>query len=188
MVSRRRIAAVAAGLAAFAIAAGALTQVGHGGPDRVRIGTGAVSALTRAARPTDALPAYVLALPFAAHNFASTDGRGSRIVAVDGTTQIFAVPGQGRSLCVVEVDQAAETAGGACADRSVLLTGSIWTAEVAQDGTKDVVGLVGDGHSYVAADERRVPVANNAFVIHNVRGEEVQLGSSTATQTVSLTR
>jgi hypothetical protein len=188
MVSRGRIAAVAAALVALALAAGALTQVGHGGPDRVRIGTGAVSALTRAARPTDALPAYVLALPFALHNFASTDGRGSRMVAVDGATRIFAVPGKGRLLCVVEVDQAAETAGGACADRSILLTGSIWTAEVDQDGTEDVVGLVGDGHTYAAAGERRVPIANNAFVMHDITGGEVQLGSPTATQTVSLTK
>jgi hypothetical protein len=134
------------------------------------------------------LPASVVALPFAAHNFASADGRGSRLVATDRTTQIFAVPGKGRLLCVVEVDQAADAAGGACADRSVLLTGSIWTAAVREDGTKDVVGLVGDGHTYAASGERRVPVANNAFVLHDVAADAVEVGSPEAAQTVSLSK
>ena len=116
----------------------------------------------------------------------AVDGRGSRLVGIDGTTKIFAVPGKGRLLCVVEVDQTADTAGGACADRTVLLTGSIWTADVHQDGTKDVVGLVGDGHTYVAAGGRRVPIENNAFVIHDVAGDEVEVGSPAAAQTVSL--
>jgi hypothetical protein len=188
VVSRRRIYVAAAFLAAGAAATAVLTQVGRGGSERVRIGTGAVSALTRAAKTADVLPADVVELPFAAHNFASADGRGSRLVATDGTTQIFAVPGKGRLLCVVEVDEAADTAGGACADRSVLLTGSIWTANVREDGTKDVVGLVGDGHTYASSGARRVPVANNAFVLHDVAGDEVEVGSPDAAQTVSLSK
>ncbi len=186
MVRRRRIYVAAVALAVAAATAAMLTRVVHGGANRVRIGTGRVSVLARTARTADALPDYVLALPFAAHNFASPDGRGSRLVATDGATTIFAVPGTGRLLCVVEVDQTAETAGGACAERGVLLTGSIWTAEVREDGTKDVVGLVGDGHTYAAANGRRVAVRNNAFVLHDVTGEEVEVGSPDATQTISL--
>jgi hypothetical protein len=186
MVRRRRIYVAAVALAVAAAAAAVLTRVVHGGADRVRIGTGRVSALARTARTADALPDSVLALPFAAHNFATADGRGSRLVATDGPTKIFAVPGKGRLLCVVEVDQAADTAGGACAERDVLLTGSIWTADVREDGTKDVVGLVGDGHTYAAANGRRVAVQNNAFVIHDVTGDEVEVGSQDAAQTISL--
>lgn len=187
-MSRGRISVAVAVLAAGAAATAVLTQVGRGGAERVRIGSGAVSTLTRAPKGSDALPAEVVALPFAAHNFASADGRGSRLVATDGTTQVFAVPGKGRLLCVVEVDRAADTAGGACADRSVLQTGSIWTAAVREDGTKDVVGLVGDGHTYAASGDRRVPIANNAFVLNDVAGDALEVGSPEAAQTVSLSK
>ena len=169
-----------------ALIAVVLAQTVFGEAKKVEIGDGSVAALNRTARAADALPADVLRLPFAAHNFATANGTGSRLLKVDGSSKIFAIPGKASLLCVVEVDSAAQTAGGGCADRKVLLTGSIWTAEVREDGTKDVVGLVGDGHTYAEAEGRRVPVENNLFVLRGVEGDELTIGSPTAAQSLEI--
>jgi hypothetical protein len=183
---RRRwkvVAVVFAVCSAGAIAA----QTVIGGSDRVKIGAGSVSALARAARPADRLPASVLALPFADSNFASPTGDGSRLLRTDGSLSLYAVPGKGRLVCLIEVDSLAQTAGGSCADRRVLLTGSIFMADVREDGRKDIVGLVGDGHTFADADGRRVVVTANAFILRGVASNTVTIGSPTATQVVEIT-
>jgi hypothetical protein len=175
-----------AGAAASAVIAATLVQTVTGGGNKVQIGTGSVSTLKRQSRAADALPPNVLRLPFAVDNFATVSGAGARLIKTDGSTQIFVVPGKRNLLCVIEVDPAAQTSGGACADRKILLTGSIWTAEVRDDGTKDVVGIVGDGHTYAEAGGRRVPVENNAFVLHGVDVNDLTIGSPTAQQTLQI--
>jgi hypothetical protein len=183
VVRRRRFFAsvLAAGLAA----GGVLTQFGHGGSDRVAIGSGAVSTLDRPAQAADVLPRSLLAYPFATHNFADAMGAGARRLLADGTLTLYAVPGKGRLVCLVELDSAANTAGGACADRDVLRTGAVYMAD-GDDGDRLVVGLVGDGHTYAEADGRRAEVRNSAFVLRHVSGSELQVGSPTAEATVSL--
>jgi hypothetical protein len=84
------------------------------------------------------------------------------------------------------VDTAADTAGGACADRGILRTGSIYMADRQEDGSRLVVGLVGDGHTYAEANGKRVPVQNNAFVLSHVQGGDVTVGSPTASQHVDI--
>jgi hypothetical protein len=169
-----------------AVAAGLLTQLVLGGSNRVKIGNGSVSALARASSAADSLPESVLAYPFAARNFASKRGEGSRLVHVEGTLRLYAVPGKEGMLCLIEVDDAAATAGGACADRHVLLTGSIFMADRQENGSRLVVGLVGDGHTYAEAEGRRVPVESNAFVLRGVGGSSVTIGSPTSAQTIDL--
>lgn len=166
--------------------AGLLTQLGLGGSDRVQIGNGSVSALARAARAADTLPQSVLDYPFADRNFASPDGGGSRLVKEQGSLKLYAVPGKGGMLCLVEVDSVADTAGGACADRSILRTGSIYMADRQEDGSRLVVGLVGDGHTYAEANGRRTTVDNNAFVLNHVEGGDLTVGSPTASQHVDI--
>ena len=63
-VKRRRLHFIAL-LAIVAVAAAVLSQLVLGSSDRVRIGNGSVSALARASTQADALPAKVLAYPFA---------------------------------------------------------------------------------------------------------------------------
>ena len=184
-MTRRRIH-FAAVLLVAAVIAGLLSQLVLGGSDKVEIGNGSVSALARAAHTTDALPQSVLSYPFAARNFASANGNGSRLLQVQGTLRLYGVPGKEGMLCLIEVDSAADTAGGACADRSVLLTGSIYMADRQEDGSRLVVGLVGDGHTYAEANGRRVRVENNAFVLGGVQGSSVTIGSTTATQSIDL--
>ena len=169
-----------------AATAGLLTQLGLGGSGKVQIGNGSVSALAQAARTADALPQSVLDYPFAERNFASPNGGGSRLLQVQGSLRLYAVPGKGALLCLVEVDTVAETAGGACADRSVLRTGSIYMADLQEDGSRLVVGLVGDGHSYAEASGKRVSVQNNAFVLNHVQGGDLTVGSPTASQHVDI--
>jgi hypothetical protein len=169
-----------------AAAAGLLTQLGLGGSDRVQIGNGSVSALARAARAADTLPQSVLDYPFADRNFASPDGGGSRLVKEQGSLKLYAVPGKGGMLCLVEVDSVADTAGGACADRSILRTGSIYMADRQEDGSRLVVGLVGDGHTYAEANGRRTTVDNNAFVLNHVEGGDLTVGSPTASQHIDI--
>src|ERR671923_86965 len=112
-LSRRMLFAATLGLAA--IAAGVASQLGLGGSDKVQIGDGTVSALARAAGPGDALPASVLGYPFAARNFASPSGGGARLLTTRDSLRLYAVPGKGGMLCLIEVDVAADAAGGACA-------------------------------------------------------------------------
>ena len=169
-----------------AAAAGLLTQLGLGGSDKVQIGNGSVSALARAARAADTLPQGVLDYPFADRNFASPNGGGSRLLQEQGSLKLYAVPGKGGMLCLVEVDTVADTAGGACADRSILRTGSIYMADRQEDGSRLVVGLVGDGHTYAEANGRRVTVENNAFVLNHVEGGDLTVGSPTASQHIDI--
>jgi hypothetical protein len=173
-------------LVVAAATAGLLSQLVFGGSDKVTIGTGSVAALARASRAADSLPESVLAYPFAARNFASRRGQGSRLLQLEGTLRLYAVPGKEGMLCLIEVDDGAATAGGACADRHVLLTGSIFMAVRQDDGSRLVVGLVGDGHTYAEAEGRRVPVQSNAFVLRGVDGSSVTVGSPTAAQTIDL--
>jgi hypothetical protein len=188
MNRRRRRLAFALVLGFGAAAAAIVSQAGLGGEKRVQIGTGSVAALSRAVRPADALPAEVLSYPFAGHNFASRAGVGSRLLKADGSLRLYAVPGKAAMVCLVEVDDLAGTSGGTCADRSVLLTGGIYMADEQEDGSTQVVGLVGDGHTYAEGDGKRVPVDNNVFVLRNVEDDEVTIGSPTAEQTVDIGR
>jgi hypothetical protein len=169
-----------------AATAGLLTQLGLGSSDKVQIGNGSVSALAHAGRAADALPQSVIDYPFAGRNFASPDGGGSRLLQEQGSLKLYAVPGKGGMLCLIELDTAAGTAGGACADRGVLRTGSIYMADRQDDGSRLVVGLVGDGHTYAEADGRRTRVDNNAFVLDHVEGSDLTVGSPSASQHVDL--
>ena len=169
-----------------AAVAGLLTQLGLGGSGKVQIGNGSVSALAQAAQAADTLPQSVLDYPFAERNFASPNGGGSRLLQEHGSLSLYAVPGKGGMLCLIEVDSAANTAGGACADRSVLRTGSIYMADRQEDGSRRVVGLVGDGHTYAEADGRRATVENNAFVLNQIEGGDFTVGSPTASQHVDI--
>jgi len=173
-------------LVAAATLAGILTQLGLGGSDRIEIGNGSVSALARVARSADTLPASILAYPFAGRNFASAKGAGSRLLQTQGSLSLFAVPGKGGMLCLIEIDSVAETAGGTCANRDVLRTGSIYMADRQEDGSRLIVGLVGDGHTYAEADGKRTRVDNNAFVLRGVDGSDFTVGSPTAAQTVDI--
>jgi hypothetical protein len=168
------------------LAAALLAHVGFGGSERVQIGTGSISALARAARAGDALPGQVASTAFAARNFAHANGEGSRLLQNDGSLELYAVPGKGRMVCLIEVDDQAGTAGGACADRRVLLTSSIYTADRQEDGSWLVAGLVGDGHTFVAADGKRTGIRNNAFLLRGVEADEITIGSPTAEQTIDI--
>jgi len=184
---RRSLPALFCGvLALAALTAGVLSQLGLGGSEKVQIGNGSVSVLTRAARVGDALPPSVLGYPFAARNFASPSGAGSRLLTAEDSVRLYAVPGKGAMLCLIEVDSGAQTAGGACADRRALLTGSIYMADRHEDGSWQVVGLVGDGHTYAEANGARTRVENNSFVLRRVTGGEITIGSAAASQTVEI--
>ena len=175
-----------AALLVAAATAGLLTQLGLGGSDKVEIGKGSVSALAHAGSTVDAVPQSVLDYPFADRNFASPNGGGSRLLQEHGSLRLYAVPGKGGLVCLVEVDTVADTAGGACADRGILRTGSIYMADRQEDGSRLVVGLVGDGHTYAEANGRRATVENNAFVLNQVEGGDFTVGSPTASQHVEI--
>lgn len=174
------------GVVVVVVAAAIASQVGFGGSGKVRIGTGKVTALARAAAPDDQLPTQLAGYPFAEHNFASRTGAGSRLLRSEGSLSIYAVPGKGGMLCLVEVDEVEQASGGACADRSLLLTGSIFMSDQAEDGSQQVVGLVGDGHTYAEAGGKRVGVERNVFLLRGVRAETVTIGSPSAAQTVDV--
>jgi hypothetical protein len=184
-VRKRRLQFGVAVLVATATG-GLLTQLGLGGSDKVQIGNGSVSALASAARGADTLPQSVLDYPFAGRNFASPNGGGSRLLQEQGSLKLYGVPGKGGMLCVLEVDSVAQTAGGACADRDILRTGSIFMADRQEDGSRLVVGLVGDGHTYAEANGKRVAVQNNSFVLNDVEGGDLTVGSPSASQHVDL--
>jgi hypothetical protein len=166
--------------------AGVLSQFGFGGSEKTRIANTSVAALARAARTGDTLPPGMLAYSFADRNFASPSGGGSRLLLTQDSLRLYAVPGKGGMICLIEVDSLAETAGGACADRSLLQTGSIYMADRQEDGSRLVVGLVGDGPTYAQADGKRTRIENNAFVLRRVGGSDFTVGSPTASQTIDI--
>src|SRR6266540_7365464 len=184
--TRSRTIVIGLVIGGAALAVTILSQVGLGSSGKVQIGNGSVSELSRAARAGDALPPSVLEYPFAARNFANPSGAGSRRLTTHESLTLYAVPGRGGMLCLIEVDRVAKTADGACADRTILLTGSIYMSDRQEDGSRQVVGLVGDGHTYAEANGRRTPVENNVFVLRGVKGSQVRIGSATAEQTVDL--
>jgi hypothetical protein len=173
-------------LLVVAIAAGALSQLGFGGAGPAQIGGSSVSALARTAGGGDALPSTVLAYPFAERNFASRSGAGSRVLRSEGSLTLYAVPGKGGMICLIEVDDFTETAGGACADRNVLLTGPIYMATRREDASRRIVGLVGDGPTYARAGGKHVRVENNAFILEGVLASEVTVGSPSASRTIEI--
>jgi hypothetical protein len=183
---RSRRLQLATALLLAGVTAGLLTQLGLGGSGKVQIGNGAVTALARAAQSGDSLPESVLDLPFAERNFASPTGGGSRLLQTQGSLRLYGVPGKQGLLCLIEVDDLAGTSGGACADRNVLRTGAIFMADSQEDGSRLVVGLVGDGHTYAEAGGRRAPVRDNAFVLTGVRDTQITVGSPAASQRVDI--
>ena len=185
---QRRRLVFALVLAMGAVAAAVISQAGLGGQKRVEIGTGSVAALSRTARAADALPAEVLSYPFAARNFANRAGFGSRLLKAEGSLRLYAVPGKAGLVCLVEIDDLAGSSGGACADRGVLRTSSIFMADEREDGSTQVVGLVGDGHTYAEGGGKRAAVENNAFVLPDIEHDNVTIGSPTAKQTVDISR
>jgi hypothetical protein len=180
--NRTRIGVVAIGVGCGVLMAAVLSQLGFGSSRKAQIASGSVAVLNRAARASDALPASLLSYPFAERNFANANGAGARLVKSDGSLKLYAVPGKARMLCLVELDEAAQTAGGACADRSVLLTGSIYMADREETGLWQVAGLVGDGLTFAEANGKRTRVENNVFLLRDVAGGELTLGSPTAEQ------
>jgi hypothetical protein len=182
--SRTILIALLLGGAALAVTI--LSQVGLGSSGRVQIGSGKVSVLARAARSADALPQSVLEYPFAARNFATPSGAGSRLLMTSESLTLYAVPGKAGMLCLIEIDTVAQTAGGACADRSLLRTGSIYMADREQGGSQQIVGLVGDGHTYAEADGKRARVESNAFVLRDVAAHDFTIGSADASQTIQI--
>jgi hypothetical protein len=183
---RSRRLQLATALLLAGVAAGLLTQLGLGGSGKVQIGNGSVAALARAARDTDALPQGVLDLPFAERNFGSPSGGGSRLLQTRGSLRLYGVPGKQGLLCLIEVDDLAGTSGGACAERSILRTGAIFMADRQEDGSRLVVGLVGDGHTYAEAGGRRTAVRDNAFVLTGVRDTQITVGSPVGSQQVDI--
>jgi hypothetical protein len=186
VVAVRKIALFGCVVAIGGVGAATLSQLGLGGGERAVIGKGSVSALGRLARTSDRLPESVLSYPFAARNFASPQGAGARLLKTHESLRLYAVPGKSGMLCLIEVDEVADTAGGACADRTVLKTGSIYMADRQEDGSREIVGLVGDGHTFAEAGGKRTRVENNAFVLQHVDDKTFTVGSPTATQTVDL--
>jgi hypothetical protein len=59
-------------------------------------------------------------------------------------------------------------------------------ADRQEDGSRFVVGLVGDGHTFAEADGRRAAVQNNSFVLSHVESEDLTVGSSSASQHVDI--
>src|SRR6266508_3624626 len=56
----------------------------------------------------------------------------------------------------------------------------------AGDGSRQVVGLVGDGHTYAEANGKRTRVENNTFLLRDVAGSGFTIGSASASQTIEL--
>ena len=182
---KRRTSFVIAGAASAAIVASAtllaFAAVGEGSGE-VRIGTPNLSVLDRPAANRDALPREVAGSPFA-RQFA--DVSAARLVLTSGETRLFVVPGQNGFVCLIEYKGAAGHAGN-CAEREKLVTEGIWLSEWHPDGTFDIVGVVGDGHRYVEVGGTRAAVANNAFALSNVTGEELVLGGAAGERIVRL--
>jgi hypothetical protein len=162
------------GAAASAVAIASLAAgVGSGRPPTPALSDGTVAVLERPARSGDVLPGRVLELPFARH-FANSGA--ARLARRDAERTVYVVPGRDSTLCLIVVE--ANAVGLNCAGRSVLRSGAVWQGTGQDDGSTDVVGVVGDGVAYARTEGgSRVVVNNNVFTIDAVRGRTITLGT-----------
>jgi hypothetical protein len=169
-MKRNRFLLGVAGIAVAASAAAVAAGVGFGGPPTPVLSGGGIAALESPATSADALPARVLQLPFARH-FA--DPAAARLALRDAERTVYVVPGRDTSLCLVVV----EANGGIglnCAGRSVLRSGAVWQGTGNDDGSTDIVGVVGDGVAYVQPENgERVAVKDNVFTIDGATGRTI---------------
>lgn len=169
-MTRNRFLLGAGGIATVMAVAAVAAGVGFGGPPTPVLSDGSVSALKRPATNADALPARVLELPFARH-FA--DPAKARLALRDGERSVYVVPGRDASLCLVVVEQNGAI-GLNCAGRSVLRSGAVWQGTGNDDGSTDIVGIVGDGIAYAQGESGgRVAVKDNVFTIDGATGRTI---------------
>jgi hypothetical protein len=172
MKKRTRVVLGAAAIGAAAAVAAVATGIGFGGSPTPALSDGIVTALDRPARSGDALPDRVLELPFARHFAPST----ARLAFRDAERSVYVVAGRDSSLCLVVV----ETTNGVglnCAGRSVLRGGAVWQGTGNDDGSTDIVGVVGDGVAYARTDgNSSVTVKDNFFRINAATGRTIIFG------------
>jgi hypothetical protein len=60
-----------------------------------------------------------------------------------------------------------------------LQTGAVWQGTGNNDGSTDIVGVVGDGVAYAQADaNRRVGIKGNVFSVDSVRDRTIVFGTN----------
>jgi hypothetical protein len=163
-------------LVLVAIAATAALAAGKspGGESTPRLSNGELSALSRAPAAEDVLPANVLQLPIA-QDFARP--LVARRLATEGGRRIYAVRGRQKTTCLVVIESSDDATTVNCAGVAQE-SGAVWQGTPQNDGTVDVVGIVGDGVAYARAGDSRAQVENNVFILKGKVNDEVVLGTA----------
>ena len=149
----------------------------------LQLGNGNVAVLSRATAAGDALPAAVTAMPAASW---ISNASASRLVLNAPDYRAWVAPGTGGFLCLAVQVTAEGGSGITCAPRRTLQTGPIYFSSINANGGVDVVGLVDDAVSSVSAAGNAARLAENAFVLRNMAGTSLTLGTSAGSRTVDL--
>jgi len=168
--------AVGAALAVAAATGGAASKP-------LRLGTGSVGALSRAAGAGDALPAAITAMPAASW---IGNASSARLVLDAPDYRAWVVPGTGGFVCLAIQVTAEGTSGINCAPRKTLQEAPIYISSVSTAGVTDLVGIVDDAVSSVSTAGNVANVASNAFVIRGMRGTSLTLSTSAGSRRVDL--
>jgi hypothetical protein len=149
----------------------------------LQLGNGNVAALSRTAGADDALPAAVTAMPAASW---ISNASASRLVLNASDYRAWVAPGTGGFLCLAVQVTVEGGSGITCAPRKTLQTGPIYFSSINASGGVDVVGLVDDAVDSVRAAGNVARLANNAFVLRNMAGTSLTLGTSAGSHSVDL--
>jgi len=190
-MSTRKLLAVVIGAAA-AISVGVLlvtgvvgaasdgnrgTYSGSAGPG---FANGVVSILSRPAAASDRLPASALGSGI---RFLSNPA-AARLARIEGTRSIYVAPGTGGTVCLIVRDSADKSTTTDCADRTTLVSGTIYISTPDLVGrTEDIVGIVSDGVQSVAdSDGKSRTVDANVFTAAGVQGQVITLTNASGAQ------
>jgi len=173
---------VALGLAVVAIAMTMAIGLDLGGatPAPAAGGSSHLAILDRPMRADDALSSIVLSSPGLAKQL-DTRSQDARLALVAGADRLYVVPGSiDGTICLVDVNEGDASVVSNCAPGATLDKGVIYLSTPHQDGTIDVVGVVGDQFHTIAASDgaSSTRVSNNAFAISRLQGQHLVLDGS----------
>ena len=172
MPRRRRLLLQVSGLGVVVVTAIAIVAISASGTSNLT--SGDVSILARPVTTADRLPASVLDSPLA-DQFAN-HGDGARLSQTSAEAEVFVVPGQDGSLCLVVAWSDATATN--CGDPAALDNAAIYLARPVPNGQMDVWGIVANSVLTVGG----MNATNNTFTFHGAESRALPLVTTDGTR------
>jgi len=107
------------------------------------------------------------------------DPSASRLAMSVRGKDIFVAKGHDNTICLLVVEQDSDrTTSGTCQDISVLGNRAILLVVSDAAGQTETIGVVANGFTSAHAAGQSAPVRNNAFALHDVQLQDVQVSGN----------